>query len=43
VYLVAWSPVGGVSGSEWLIVGLGVVLDLASYAAKPAQRRYSTA
>jgi len=43
MYLVAWSPVGGVSGAEWLIVALGVVLDLASYAARPAQRRFATA
>ena len=42
MYLLAWSP-GGVSGAEWLIVGLGVLLDIATYAAKPAQRRYATA
>jgi hypothetical protein len=27
----------------WLLVGLGVALDLATYAAKPAQSRYATA
>ena len=43
MYLLAWSPVGGVSGGEWLIVGLGVALDLATYAAKPVQDRYATA
>jgi hypothetical protein len=43
MYLLAWSPVGGVSGGEWLLVGLGVALDLATYAAKPAQSRYATA
>ena len=37
MYLLAWSPVGGVSGGEWFLVGLGVALDLATYAAKPAQ------
>jgi hypothetical protein len=35
-------PSGGVSGGEWLQVGLGVALDLATYAAKPAQSRYAT-
>jgi hypothetical protein len=24
MYLLAWSPAGGVSGAEWLLVGLGV-------------------
>ena len=42
MYLLAWSPVGGVSGGEWLLVALGVALDLATYAAKPAQSRYAT-
>jgi hypothetical protein len=42
LYLLAWSPVGGVSGAEWLLVGLGVALDLATYAAKPVQSRYAT-
>ena len=42
MYLLAWSP-GGVSGAEWLLVGIGVLLDVATYAAKPAQRRYATA
>ena len=41
MYLLTWS-VGGVSGGEWIIVGLGVALDLVTYAAKPAQSRYST-
>ena len=41
MYLLVWSPVGGVSGGEWVIVGLGVVLDLATYAARPARSRYS--
>ena len=30
------------AGGEWLLVGLGVALDLATYAAKPAQSRYAT-
>ena len=42
MYLLAWSPVGGVTGGEWVIVGLGAALDVATYAAKPARSRYST-
>ena len=42
MYLLAWSPGGGVSGGERVIVGLGVVLDVATYAAKPARGRYAT-
>ena len=43
MYLLMWSPGNGVSGAEWIIVGLGVALDIATYAAKPAQSRYATA
>jgi hypothetical protein len=42
MYLLAWSPVSGVSGAEWILVGLGVILDIATYSAKPAQSRYAT-
>ena len=42
MYLLAWSPAGGVSGGEWIFVGIGVALDLATYAAKPVQSRYAT-
>jgi len=42
MYLLMWSAVGGVSGAEWIVVGLGVVLDLATYAGRPAQQRYAT-
>ena len=43
MYLLVWSPVGGVSGGEWILVGLGVALDIGTYAAKPAQDRFATA
>ena len=43
MYLLVWSPIGGVSGGEWIIVGLGVALDVATYAARPYQSRYATA
>ncbi len=39
MYIIAWSPVIGVSGFwDWLLVGLGFALDIATYAAKPAQK-----
>ena len=41
MYLLTWS-VGGVSGSEWIIVGLGVALDVMTYTAKSAQSRFAT-
>ena len=40
MYLLMWSVVGGVSGAEWLVVALGVVLDLASYSSRYAKSRY---
>jgi hypothetical protein len=43
MYLLVWSPVGGVSGGEWIIVGLGVALDVATYGARSARARYATA
>ena len=41
MYLLAWSPVGGVSGGEWILVALGVVLDIAHLRsqARPEQVR----
>ena len=31
----------GVTGAEWLVVALGVVLDLATYSARSAKSRYT--
>jgi hypothetical protein len=42
-YVLVWSAVGGVTGAEWLLVALGVVLDLGTYAARPAYGRYGGA
>ena len=42
MYLLAWSPGGGVSGGEWVFVGLGAFLDLATYTAKSARSKYAT-
>jgi hypothetical protein len=41
MYLLTWSAVGGVSGGDWIFVGLGVALDVATYVAKPARARYA--
>ena len=43
MYILAWGPISGVSGAWWILVGIGVALDVATYAAKPASSRYSTA
>jgi hypothetical protein len=39
MYIIAWSPVVGINGFwDGVLLALGVVLDIATYAAKPAQR-----
>jgi len=40
-YVIVWSAVGGVSGAEWLLVALGVVLDVGTYGARSAKTRYA--
>jgi len=42
-YVFAWAPVGGVSTLGWLFVVFGLVLDIATYSGRAAQRRYETA
>jgi hypothetical protein len=39
-YVVAWGPVYDVSGAGWLVVAIGVALDLATYSARAARARY---
>jgi hypothetical protein len=39
-YVIAWSPVVGVDGAEWLFVVLGVALDIGTYSARAAKSRY---
>ena len=41
--MLAWGPLYGVSGAGWLLVAIGVFLDLASYASRSAKARYGTA
>lgn len=39
MYIVAWSPVVGIDGNgDYLLIAIGVMLDIATYAFKPAQR-----
>ena len=42
-YLVVWSPIVGVDNWEWIIVALGLALDVATYSSRAAQSRYQTA
>jgi hypothetical protein len=41
MYVIAWSPVGGVEGAEWLLVALGLALDIATYSARAARGKTS--
>ena len=38
MYMLTWSPFG-VQGSDWLWIGLGLVIDLANYGQAAANRR----
>lgn len=40
MYVLVWGP-GGVNGAEWILVGIGVALDIASYGARAAKGRTS--
>jgi hypothetical protein len=42
-YVIAWSAPGGVDGAGWLLVALGVGLDVATYSARSAKARYGSA
>ena len=41
-YVLSWSRTG-TSGWDYVLIGLGVVLDLATYSARSAQSRYQSA
>jgi hypothetical protein len=38
MYVIFWSPRGGVQGWEWIIVGLGLVVDIGSYGRAAVRR-----
>lgn len=40
MYVIAWGGLDGVSGAGWLLVALGVALDIATYGARSAKSRY---
>ena len=40
-YVAAWAAIGGVTGIGWVVVGLGFVLDIATYSSRAAQQRYT--
>lgn len=42
-YVLMWSPGTGVHGWEWLIVGLGLAGDIATYSSRAAKSRYQSA
>ncbi len=37
-YVFAWGPVEGVSGWGWVLVALGIALDIATYSSRAVQR-----
>ena len=39
IYVLLWSPAGGVNGWEWILVALGVITDIGSYGRGAMQRR----
>ena len=43
MYIIAWQPIVGINGFwDWLLIGIGITLDIASCVGKPARDRYAT-
>ena len=40
MYVLVWGP-GGVDGGEWILVALGLALDIATYSARAARGKTS--
>ena len=40
MYTLAWGPLNGVSGIGWVVVAIGVVLDICTYSSRAAANRY---
>jgi hypothetical protein len=38
-YVAAWSPAEGVTGLGWLVIGFGLLLDIATYSSRAAGNR----
>jgi hypothetical protein len=43
MYVLAWGPVTHVSGWGWVLIAIGVFLDLATYSGRFAKARYQKA
>ena len=41
MYTLLWSPVVGVEGAEWILVGLAVAVDIISWGGRAAKKRYA--
>ena len=39
-WFLAWSPMTSVSGIGWLVVIIGILLDIATYSGRAAQNKY---
>ena len=39
-YIIVWGPIHGVSGAGWILVAIGICLDIFTYSARSAQNRY---
>jgi hypothetical protein len=42
-YVFAWGPADGVSGWGWVLVGVGIALDIATYSSRAVRRGQQTA
>lgn len=40
MYVLVWGP-GGVGGADWILIALGVLLDIATYGARSAKGKTS--
>jgi hypothetical protein len=43
LYTLLWSPVSGVEGAEWILVGIAVLVDILSWSSRAAKKRYGYA
>ena len=41
-YVLVWSPIVGVDGGEWIVVGLGFLADVLTYSSRLATSRYQS-
>jgi hypothetical protein len=41
-YVLVWSPIVGVDGGEWIVVGLGFLADVLTYTSRAAASRYQS-